>query len=370
MQVRRAQERARRAAGDLRGPPRVVDARPGGGEPLAQLPRDRAQAGGARAALRLHARRAHADRRAPVLPVVGLPGDRLLRADRALRHAAGLHVLRRSPAPRGDRRHPRLDAGALPHRRARPHLLRRHAPLRARRPARGDARRVGERDLQLRPQRGAQLPHLERQLLARPLPHRRAAGRRGRLDALPRLRAEGRRVGRQPVRRQREPGGDRPAAHVQHLASTASTPTPRRSPRSRRRGRASRARPTRAASGSGSSGTWAGCTTRWPISRAIRSGAATTTTSSPSAACTSGARTTSCRCRTTRSSTASGRCCRRCTAISGSGSPTCACSTPRCGRSRGRSCCFKAARSASTTSGRTTAASTGTCSATRSCTSS
>ena len=51
-------------------------------QPLAQLPRDRAQAGGARAALRLHARRADADRRAPVLPVVGLPGDRLLRADR------------------------------------------------------------------------------------------------------------------------------------------------------------------------------------------------------------------------------------------------------------------------------------------------
>ena len=62
--------------------------------------------------------------------------------------------------------------------------------------------------------------------------------------------------------------------------------------------------------------------------------------------------------------------CRRCTAISGSGSPTCACSTPRCGRSRGRSCCFRAARSASSTSGRTIAASTGTCSATRSSTSS
>ena len=144
--------------------------------------------------------------------------------------------------------------------------------------------------------------------------------------------------------RQREPGSDRLHPLVQRPASTASTPTSRPSPRNRPPGRASRARSTRAASGSGSSGTWAGCTTRWPTSPAIRSGGATTTTSSRSGACTSGARTTSCRCRTMRWCTASGRCCRRCTAISGSGSPTCACSTPRCGRSRGRSCCFRAAR--------------------------
>src|SRR6202042_1424272 len=49
-------------AGELRGAPRVVDARPGRGEPVAQLPRDRAQAGGPRAALRFHPPRAHADR--------------------------------------------------------------------------------------------------------------------------------------------------------------------------------------------------------------------------------------------------------------------------------------------------------------------
>ena len=265
---------------------------------------------------------------------------------------------------------PRLDAGALSHRRARPHLLRRHAPLRARRSAQGDPRRVGQRDLQLRPQRGAQLPHLERELLARPLPHRRAAGRRGRLDALPRLRAQGRRVGPQPVRRQREPRGHRAPAHVQHLRLP-------RAPRyaDDRRGVdvvAQRLAPdlhgrpgVRHQVGHGVDARRAGV-----LRAAIPSGGATTTTSSRSGACTSGARTTSCRCRTTRSCTASGRSCRRCTAISGSASPTCACSTPRCGRSRARSCCFKAARSASSTSGRTTAASTGTCWARRSSTSS
>jgi 1,4-alpha-glucan branching enzyme len=50
-------------------------------------------------------------------------------------------------------------------------------------------------------------------------------------------------------------------------------------PRSRPRGRASRARPTSAAWASASSGTWAGCTTRWATSSRTRSTAATTTTS-------------------------------------------------------------------------------------------
>ena len=44
-------------------------------------------------------------------------------------------------------------------------------------------------DLQLRPQRGARVPAVERAVLARPLPHRRPARRRGRLDAVSRLRA-------------------------------------------------------------------------------------------------------------------------------------------------------------------------------------
>ena len=67
---------------DLRGPPRVVDARARGRQPLADLPRARARARRARHAPRLHPRRADAGDRAPVLRLVGLRDDRLLRADR------------------------------------------------------------------------------------------------------------------------------------------------------------------------------------------------------------------------------------------------------------------------------------------------
>ena len=54
----------------------------------------------------------------PVLRLLGLPGHRVLRAHRPLRHAAGLHVPRRPPAQPRHRRDPRLGALALPERRA------------------------------------------------------------------------------------------------------------------------------------------------------------------------------------------------------------------------------------------------------------
>jgi 1,4-alpha-glucan branching enzyme len=69
--------------------------------------------------------------------------------------------------------------------------LRRDRALRARGPAPGRAPRLGHAGLQLRAQRGAQLPRRQRALLARGVPHRRAAGGRGGLDALPRLLARG-----------------------------------------------------------------------------------------------------------------------------------------------------------------------------------
>ena len=62
--------------------------------------------------------------------------------------------------------------------------------------------------------------------------------------------------------------------------------------------------------------------------RGNRCTGAITTTSSPSVACTRGRRTTSCRCRTTRSCTARARSSPRCRATAGSSSPTCA----RCSR--------------------------------------
>ena len=98
---------------------------------------------------------------------------------------------------RGHRRDRRLGAGPLPAGRLRAGPLRRHRALRARRPPPGRAPRLGHARLQLRPQRGAQLPRRQRPLLARGVPRRRPARRRRRLDALPRLLARGRRVGAQ-----------------------------------------------------------------------------------------------------------------------------------------------------------------------------
>ena len=93
-------------------------------------------------------------------------------------------------------------------------------------------------------------------------PRRRAARRRRRLDALPRLLAQGRRVGAERVRRPREPRGGRVPQGAERDAVRARGRGSSRRPRSRPRGPASRGRPTSAGSASASSGTWAGCTTR------------------------------------------------------------------------------------------------------------
>ena len=131
----------------------------------------------------------------------------------------------------------------------------------------------------LGPQRGAELPARERALLAARVPRRRAAGRRRRLDALPRLLPQAGRVGAERIRRARGPrcrgvpeGAERAGARAASRASS-------RPPRSRRRGRACRARRISAGSASGSSGTWGGCTTRSATSSTTRSTAGTTTTS-------------------------------------------------------------------------------------------
>ena len=86
-----------------------------------------------------------------------------------------------------DRRDPRLGPGALPQGRLGAGALRRHRAVRARRPAPRRAPGVGDARVQLRPQRGPQLPRLVRPVLARRVPRRRAARRCRRVDALPRL---------------------------------------------------------------------------------------------------------------------------------------------------------------------------------------
>ncbi len=136
----------------------------------------------------------------------------------------------------------------------------------------------------------------------------RPAGRRGRVHALPRLLPGSRGVGAQRARRQREPRRAPVPEEAQRDRVRAASPTCRRSRRNRPPGRWSRARPTWAASASVSSGTWAGCTTPSPTSSGTRSIAATRRASSPSAWCTRSPRTSPCRCPTTRSCTARGRC--------------------------------------------------------------
>jgi 1,4-alpha-glucan branching enzyme len=113
----------------------------------------------------LHPHRAAAGQPSTPSTAPGATRCGLLRAHQPLRHARRLHVFRRPLPPERHRRHPRLGAGPLPQGRPRAAALRRHRPLRARRPAQGRAPGLGHADLQLRPQRGAQLPDRQRPLL-------------------------------------------------------------------------------------------------------------------------------------------------------------------------------------------------------------
>ena len=160
----------------------------------------------------------------PFSRLVGLPGDGLLRADVA-RSATpdDFRAFVDRAAPGRDRRDPRLGAGALPARRLGARALRRHGALRARGPAPRRAPRLGHARLQPRPQRGAELPARERALLAARVPRRRPARRRGRVDALPRLLAQGGRVGAERVRRPRGPRRGRVPARAERGRSTAAS---------------------------------------------------------------------------------------------------------------------------------------------------
>ena len=168
----------------------------------------------------LHPRRVPAGRPAPVRGLVGLPHHRLLRPAEQVRLPRRVPLPGRQAAPGRHRRDRRLGARALRHRPVGAAALRRHRALRARGPAARLAPRLGLLHLQLRPQRGEELPRLQRLLLAARVPHRRAAGRRGGLDALPGLLPRGGPVDPEQVRRQREPRGHRAAA-----ARRTSTPT-------------------------------------------------------------------------------------------------------------------------------------------------
>ena len=166
----------------------------------------------------LHPRGVPARGRAPVRRLVGLPGHLVLRADGAVRQPGRLPLPGRRAAPGRDRRDPRLGARALPAGRVGAGQVRRHPAVRARRPAPRRAAGLGHARLQLRPDRGAQLPGRQRRVLAGGVPRGRAAGGRRGLHAVPGLLAQGRRVGAQPVRRPGEPGRHLvPAGGQRHL---------------------------------------------------------------------------------------------------------------------------------------------------------
>jgi hypothetical protein len=166
----------------------------------------------------------------------------------------------------------------FPCRPARSRALRRDRAVRARGSAPGLPPGLEHGHLQFRPARGGELPHRERVVLARPLPHRRTARGRGGLDALPRLFAQAGRVASQSPRRQREPGGHRVSAPAQRNGLRAASG--RRHDRRGVDGLAGGVAADRslAAWASASSGTWGGCTTRCSTCRGSPcTGAGTTT---------------------------------------------------------------------------------------------
>ena len=198
----------------------------------------------------------------------GLPGHGIFRPDQPFRVPGhGFHGPGRPDAPAPDRRHPRLGPRALSDRRATPsgyfdgtHLYEHADPRLGFHPGLGYTFifNFGRPEV-------ANFLDRQRPLLGRQVSHRRPPGRRGRLDALPRLFAESRANGSPTSpRRSREP--TKPSTLLQAGSTTNSTPPSparSRSPRSRPRGRMV-SRPTERgrASGLTSSGTWAGCTTR------------------------------------------------------------------------------------------------------------
>ena len=208
--------------------------------------------------------------------------------------------------------HPGLGARPLRARWLRARPLRRDAPLRGSRPAAPRPPRLGDDRLRLRPAGDPRLPDRQRALLARGVPRRWAAGRCGRLDALPGLLAQEGPVDAEPPRRQPQPRGDLVPPGAEHARACRS---PRRDHDRRGVDRLQGGQPPgrrwrpRAST---SSGTSAGCTTRWSTSASARLSAGGTGARSPSAASTSTRSAGSCRSRTTRWCTRSDLCSGRC----------------------------------------------------------
>ena len=198
----------------------------------------------------------------------------------------------------------------------------------------------GHQDLQLRSGRGPQLPPRQRPVLARAVPHRRACGstpsRRCSTSTIPGKRASGSPTSSAATRTSKRSSSSRSStsfatASIPGIITAAeeSTSFPGVS------------RPTYLG-GLGFSLKWnmgwMNDTLKYfhedPIHRRFSHGS-----SSASAWSTPSPRTSSCRCRTTRSSTARGRSWTRCPATPGRSSPTCASCTATCSPTPARSFC-------------------------------
>ena len=166
----------------LRGPRRLV-------APGALLAGSRRAARAVCRRPRLHPCRVDAGDAASVCAVVGISGQRVLRAPIGARGSGRLQGARRCIPRGGHRRAARLGARALPARRLGAGPVRRNRPVRAPDPPRS-APRLGNPDLQPLPERGPEFLLANALYWVRDFPRRRAACRRRRLDALSRLLAQ------------------------------------------------------------------------------------------------------------------------------------------------------------------------------------
>ena len=242
--------------------------------------------------------------------------------------------------------------------------VRRHGALRARRPAARLPSGLGDARLQPRPHRGAELPARERALLAARVPRRRTAGRRGGVDALPRLLAQGGRVGPERVRGAGGPRRGRVPEGVQ-----------RADPRARAGGDLG-GRGVDGVAGRLASDLCRRARLRLQVehgvdarhARLLRARADPPTLPPPRADLLARLRVERelhpARCRTTKSCTARARCSRRCPATAGSSSRIFARCSRTCGRIPGRSSSSWAASSRRHGSGTTRTSCRGSCSST------